>query len=45
MEEDDNLIVLDVGSYTMKAGFAGKDEPHSVFPLLIGDTKVTDPTG
>ena len=29
-------LVVDNGSGTMKAGFAGEDGPHVVFPSLIG---------
>lgn len=29
-------LVLDVGSYTTKAGFAGEDTPKSIFPTTVG---------
>jgi actin-related protein len=40
---DDELsaIVLDNGSGTIKAGFAGEDAPHVVFPNIIGRPRHT----
>lgn len=35
-----NAIVVDVGSNTVKAGFAGEDQPKSVFPSVRGLQKV-----
>ena len=35
-EEDQTAIVIDNGSYTIKAGFGGEDEPHAVFPSIVG---------
>lgn len=29
-----NGIVVDLGSHTVKAGFAGEDQPKSVFPSV-----------
>jgi actin beta/gamma 1 len=35
-------IVIDNGSATCKAGFAGNDSPRSVFPSIVGHLKTTD---
>ncbi len=32
-------IVIDMGSYSCKAGFAGQDTPHFVFPTILGQLK------
>lgn len=37
------MIVVDIGANETKAGFAGEDTPHSVFPTLIGKIKSYDP--
>ena len=37
--EDIETIVIDNGSYNIKAGFSGDDEPRSVFPTIIGKPK------
>jgi len=29
-----SAIVLDLGSHTVKAGYAGEDQPKSVFPSV-----------
>ena len=34
--KEDKAVVIDNGSNLIKAGFAGDDEPHSVFPSVIG---------
>ncbi len=45
-----NAVVVDVGSHTVKAGFAGEDTPKALFPsvsvLKIGqmDTGLSGPT-
>ncbi|KAG6512741.1 actin-related protein 4-like [Zingiber officinale] len=31
-----SAIVLDLGSYTCKAGYAGEDSPKAVFPSVVG---------
>lgn len=31
-----SAIVMDIGSYNVKAGFAGEDTPKAIFPSLIG---------
>ena len=33
---DNNTVVIDNGSCTIKAGFGGSDTPRSVFPSVIG---------
>jgi len=35
-EEDVKVIVMDIGSYWCKAGFAGNDAPQAVFPSIVG---------
>jgi actin-like protein 6A len=46
-----SAIVLDVGSHTVKGGYAGEDAPKSVLPSVVGgvwdeangkDTPMTD---
>ena len=37
--EDDSSVVIDNGSKTMKAGFAGDDAPRAVFPTIVGRTR------
>ncbi|RHN56260.1 putative Actin family [Medicago truncatula] len=32
-----SAIVIDLGSHTCKAGYAGEDAPKAVFPSLIVD--------
>lgn len=34
--DDINSVVLDIGSYSIKAGFSGADLPRSVIPSLFG---------
>ncbi len=36
MDEECESIVLDNGSGTLKAGFAGNDAPSTVFPNIVG---------
>ncbi|KAL6072930.1 ATP binding [Balamuthia mandrillaris] len=36
VEPDSRPIVIDVGSYQSKAGFAGEDDPHAIFPSVVG---------
>lgn len=40
MEEDPKAVVIDNGSGSMKAGFAGDDAPRSVFSTVIGKPRV-----
>ena len=35
-DEDTAPLVIDNGTYMMKAGFAGDDEPRAFFPSLVG---------
>ena len=35
-EEELQSIVIDNGSYMIKAGFADDDEPRDVFPSIVG---------
>ena len=35
-EDDIEAIVIDNGSGTIKAGFAGDDGPRAVFPSIVG---------
>jgi actin-related protein len=36
MSEEQETIIIDNGSYTIKAGLAGDDAPRYVFPTLVG---------
>jgi len=36
MEDEIEAIVIDAGSGTVKAGFAGEDAPRSIFPSVVG---------
>ena len=36
---ENEAIVIDNGSYQMKAGFAGDDTPRAVFPSVVGRPK------
>ena len=36
MENDGEPLVVDVGSSTIKAGFAGEDAPRVIFPSVVG---------
>jgi actin len=38
-EETKTVVVIDNGSSTIKAGFAGDDAPRKIFPSVIGYTK------
>lgn len=38
-EEDAAVVVVDNGSGSIKAGFAGDDAPQCVFPSVIGRPK------
>ena len=38
-EEDFDALVIDNGTGTIKAGFAGHDAPHAVFPPIVGRMK------
>jgi actin-related protein len=40
-DDDIARIVLDNGSGTIKAGFAGEDEPQAVFPNIVGRLRHT----
>ncbi|KAF3771986.1 Actin-related protein 4 [Nymphaea thermarum] len=35
-QDEVSAIVLDLGSYTCKAGYAGEDAPKAVFPSVVG---------
>ncbi len=36
MEEEVAALVIDNGSWMIKAGFAGDDAPRAVFPSIVG---------
>ena len=40
MEEDPKAVVIDNGSGSIKAGFAGDDAPRSVFSTVVGRPRV-----
>ncbi|KAJ6970195.1 actin-related protein 4 isoform X3 [Populus alba x Populus x berolinensis] len=37
-----SAIVIDLGSHTCKAGYAGEDAPKAVFPSVVGSTDQMD---
>ncbi|KAJ6545004.1 actin 1 [Mycena vulgaris] len=39
MDNDTVALVIDTGSGTCKAGFAGDDSPYSVFPSVVGRSR------
>ena len=39
MEEESEPIVIDIGSGTLKAGFASDDAPKCIIPMIIGKAK------
>lgn len=39
MEEESEPIVIDLGSGTLKAGFASDDAPKCLMPMIIGKPK------
>ena len=39
------VLVIDNGSGTIKAGFAGDDTPACVFPAVVGNPRFYDATG
>jgi actin-related protein len=39
MEEDSEPIIIDIGSGTLKAGFASDDAPKCIIPMIIGKPK------
>lgn len=38
-ENENQAIVIDNGSSLIKAGFAGDDVPHTVFPTVVGENR------
>eukprot|EP01083_Nonionella_stella_P077289 210965_1 len=39
-DEDVQAVVIDNGSGFMKAGFAGEDAPRTVFPTIVGRSRL-----
>ena len=39
MEEEAEPIIIDIGSGTLKAGFASDDAPKVIMPMIIGKPK------
>jgi actin-related protein len=37
--EESEAIVIDIGSYNIKAGFAGEDAPKVIIPTILGRPK------
>ena len=37
--EDSEAIMLDIGSFNIKAGFAGEDAPKVIMPTILGKPK------
>jgi hypothetical protein len=42
LPDDVNAIVIDIGSATVKAGYAGEDAPKAVYPSVRKETRVAD---
>ncbi len=40
MDSDKPHIILDIGSDSVKAGFAGEDGPRVIFPCIVGRPKI-----
>ncbi len=39
MDDENEPIVIDLGSSTLKAGFASDDAPKCIMPMIIGKPK------
>jgi actin len=39
MVEESEAIMIDLGSFNIKAGYAGEDAPKVVIPTIIGKPK------
>ena len=39
VDNENQIIIIDNGSSTINAGFAGEDEPRAVFPTIVGRPK------
>ena len=39
MDEESEPIIIDIGSGTLKAGFASDDAPKCIVPMIIGKPK------
>lgn len=39
-DEDHTAIIVDNGSDTVKAGYAGEDAPQVVFPCVVGSQRI-----
>ena len=39
MEEDSEIIIMDIGSGHIKAGFARNDQPKCYVPMIVGKPK------
>ena len=39
MDEDPEIIIMDIGSGAIKAGFARNDQPKSYVPMIVGKPK------
>ena len=37
--EGNDAIMIDIGSYNLKAGFSGEDAPKVIMPTVIGKPK------
>lgn len=37
--EDSVAVMLDIGSFNIKAGFAGEDAPKVIIPTILGRPK------
>ncbi len=39
MDDLNGILVVDIGSGIIKAGFSGEDAPRSIFPSIVGRPK------
>mmetsp|Transcript_16444 Transcript_16444/g.27902 ORF Transcript_16444/g.27902 Transcript_16444/m.27902 type:complete len:94 (+) Transcript_16444:32-313(+) len=42
MDEDNEPIIMDIGSGHLKAGFANDDQPKCYIPMIVGKPKSPD---
>ena len=39
LDDDNDPIIIDLGSDTLKAGFASDDNPKVLMPMMLGEPK------
>lgn len=37
--DDSDAVMIDIGSFNIKAGFAGEDAPKVIMPTILGKPK------